>query len=121
MNPTAQMLPTSRDVWSKVVSAASLAEMEPKVRRTTRRYSCDGEIKVSGEIEDEPFRETWILLQVSMTGISARAPREVPDATKVTIRWQWGSQELLLRGRVMHSTQTVGGYKVGVRLDFPDA
>lgn len=121
MNPTAEMLPTSRDEWSRVVSAASLAEMEPKARRTARRYSCNGEIKISGEIDNEPFRETWNVLQVSMTGISARAPREIPDATKVAIRWRWESQDLFLRGRVVHSTQTIGGYKIGVRLDFPDA
>lgn len=121
MNPIVDSAPTTRDEWSKIVSAASLAEMEPKARRNTRRYPCSGEIKVSGEIDDEPFRGTWNLLQVSMTGISARADREVPDRMKVTIRWRWGSQDVFVRGRVMHSTQTVGGYKVGVRLEFPDA
>lgn len=121
MNLTTESTLTSRDEWLKFVSATSLSEMEPKVRRTTRRYPCDGEIKVTGEIDGEPFRGTWDLIQVSMTGISARASREVPDRMKVALRCRWGSQDLSLRGRVMHSTQTVGGYKVGIRLDFPDA
>lgn len=119
MNASIDCVPMTREVWVEIVSAISLAEMEPKMRRTTRRYSCDGEIKVSGVIDDVPFQSTWILMQVSVTGISARAMREIPDRMKVAIRWRWNGQEQLLHGRVMHCTQTIGGYKIGLRLDFP--
>jgi hypothetical protein len=119
MNASIESVSATREIWSKIVSTVSMAEMEPTMRRSTRRYSCSGEIKVSGEIDGEPFKQTWVLLQVSATGISARAHIEVPDRLKVAIVWRWQNQELLLSGRVMHSTQTVGGYKVGIRLNFP--
>jgi hypothetical protein len=119
MNAPVENSVTTREEWWKVFSDFAVAEQEPHYRRRSRRYPCEGEIKVEGEVDDEPFKQIWKILQVSEGGLMARSPREVPLETRVTVFWRRNERNLMMSGRVIHCTQTIGGYKVGIRLAFP--
>jgi len=64
--------------------------------------------------------QLWELWQVSPEGLTARAPREVPVDVRFALDVEINGETLCLRGRTMHCTQTIGGYKVGVRLIFDE-
>lgn len=118
MNAYTQVILTTRQEWWKIVSTYSRAEKEPKYRRVSRRYTCSGEIKVTGEIDDEPFRQTCALLQISAEGITARARQMIPNDIAIMIHWHRDEQDLVVLGKVVHCTQTIGGYKLGIQLEF---
>jgi hypothetical protein len=120
MNAPVENSVTTREEWWKVLSEFAAAEKEPTYRRKSRRYPCEGEIKVVGMMDDEPFKQIWKILQVSAGGLMARSPREVLQETRVTVFWRRNERNLMMSGRVIHCTQTIGGYKIGIRLAFPD-
>ncbi len=109
----------TKQEWLKIVVAFSRTNKKSEFRRTSGRYACTGEIKVLGEINDEPFKQTWSLMQLSAEGLTARSHLAIPEETHVSIHWHQGEQDLVLLGQVRHCTQTVGGYKVGIKLEFP--
>lgn len=106
--------------WVEVISKLCEPEVEPRYRRAHRRYPCNGEIKVWLTVDDCDTRQTWAMTQVSSEGISAIAPNEVPELVRVTIQWIQEHETIILKGRVRHCTQTIGGYKVGVQLSFSE-
>ena len=63
---------------------------------------------------------TAALLNASGGGLMLRSHEELPAGTKVLLRLPHADQLLEVAGRIMHSTTTVGGFKLGILLDFPD-
>ena len=60
------------------------------------------------------------VLDASTTGIMIRQREEMDVGTLVIVRAVLDDQDVAIAGQVMHCTQTVGGYKVGIELHFLD-
>jgi hypothetical protein len=61
------------------------------------------------------------VLQVSDDGLMVRCHHQIPIHTPVAIDARVGDAAVSLAGVVRHCTQTVGAYKIGIELFFPDA
>ncbi|MBI5763421.1 MAG: PilZ domain-containing protein [Planctomycetes bacterium] len=108
------------DEWLRRISAVVAPESEPVLRRSFRRYSVTGEVKAVGCRDDgTPFRRTWTLLQVSAEGLSIKSEEPLPVETQLELAVNIDGNPMPVRGTVVHCTQTLGGYKLGVRLHFP--
>jgi hypothetical protein len=105
---------------AEVVNTEVKTQGRARCRRSHQRYAADGEIKVTGQIDGEPLNELWDLRQVSLVGISARSSREIPERARLEFELCINGHLLRVEGEVKHCTQTVGGYKVGIRLLFDE-
>jgi hypothetical protein len=110
----------TNEQWNAAIAEFVDTEAEPKCRRSLRRYAVDGEIKVTGQIDGEPVKEVWELRQVSLAGMSARSSREILEEARLEFELCINGHVLRVKGEVKHCTQTIGGYKVGIRLFFDE-
>ena len=110
----------TNEQWNTAIAEMVNAEFEPRCCRSLRRYTVDGEIKVTGQVDGEPVSEAWDLHQVSLAGLSARSSREIPEGARLKLEVHINGQVLRVRGKVKHCTQTLGGYKVGIQLLFDE-
>lgn len=118
MASTTQAQYTTLEEWTDFLSRAVDARHEPLKRRKHRRYPFDGYVTIRGEYDGVSFKQIWTLRQVSLEGLMVLARHEMPLWIAVTIVLKWNNREYLLRGATCHCTQTVGGYKVGIQLQF---
>lgn len=119
MTASTQIKYTTRDQWLNFLEQVVEPTTEKCQRRQYRRYALNSYVTVYGEADGEAFRTTWALHQVSRGGMMAVARREFPVWIDVSIELAWDDRTMLLRGKIRHCTQTVGGYKIGVQLIFP--
>lgn len=106
--------------WLRRISAVVAPESEPVLRRSFRRYPVMGEVKASGCRDDgTQFKRTWTLLQVSAEGLSIKSEEHLEVQTPLDLAVNIDGNPMPVRGTVIHCTQTLGGYKLGVRLHFP--
>ncbi|MEE8170150.1 MAG: PilZ domain-containing protein [Phycisphaerae bacterium] len=106
--------------WKRILARIVAPEFERNMNRKFRRYAVPGEVTAHFVKEDREYKRSWPLLEVSAEGITAKAFDEIPSDTRVTIELDFDDQPHLLTGTVVHCTETLGGHKIGIRLDFPD-
>jgi hypothetical protein len=120
-SPT-EMTPLSRAAWHELLArSVQTPELEPPVRRRCRRYGVHmGSwciLYLSGE---RPAELRVKLLNAALDGVMVLSreavPEEIPALLVLTAD---EDDEHRLIGEIVHCTSTVGGYKVGVRLQFP--
>ncbi len=78
-------------------------------RREPRRIPPPG-LSVSLRVGDKLMRAS--VLNVGQNGLGLFAKMEIPDRT--TVQFRLSDKGEWLDGRVVHSTSTVGGYKIGL-------
>jgi hypothetical protein len=110
----------TRGDWNLLIEKLFQPEAEPKWRRQHRRYGAQGEIRATCMSEWEPKNHSWDLRQISGEGLTAGSPQEVPEDTLFALDIRVNDQTIRAKGRVKHSTQTIGCYKVGIELVFDD-
>ena len=110
----------TNEQWNTAIAKMVKGEFEPQYRRNFRRYTIDGEIRVTSQADGEPVSESWDLHQVTPVGLSARSSREIPEGARLKLEVHINGQVLRVRGKVKHCTQTIGGYKVGIQLLFDE-
>lgn len=111
---------TTRERWIEVLSLHSCVE-EPEYRRecSRRPLMFDG-VKLAFEESCRPVVRGGKLLNASPSGVMIRQYKEIQAHTLVMLSVALDEETLVLAGEVVHSTQTVGGYKVGIELRFTD-
>jgi hypothetical protein len=120
-DPGAVLGPVTYDQWTRILARNVSADFEPHSRRAHRRYTVRGELKATWTHDGEPYTRTWQLTEVSSRGLSAKSYQEIPHDVAVNLEINFDGAYVPLQGRVMHCTQTLGGFKIGIRLHFPDA
>ncbi|MBI5866004.1 MAG: hypothetical protein HZB38_16165 [Planctomycetes bacterium] len=90
--------------------------------RADQRYDIEwglAEVKVDGR-EREPNSPplTMTLLEVSPAGVMLRSFENYPRETSMSLHIWIGEDEVWVRGTVKHSTLTLGGFKLGLQLEF---
>jgi hypothetical protein len=110
-----------RDRWLEILSRCVSPEIEPPVRRKSRRYGVEsGVVRLLYQDEGVPVERTAPLREISTDGLMVKSHRRMQVGTAVWMTVTLENATFALVGRVAHSTQTVGGYKIGIRLTFPE-
>lgn len=117
-----QPQPITRERWAEVVAEYTPPLPEPLTRRRHHRGDTPGSAGVTftpdGGSPEEPIVAICNVLQISAEGLTLRSRQDIPPETQVAIDLRLGEQTLALSGQTVHSTGTVGAFKVGVKLKF---
>jgi hypothetical protein len=118
--PQQRSRPLSRSRWMAFIAEhGGLPDRLPLKRGGPRQTVGFGVAVLTFDGDRGPVSRTLPLLNVSPTGVMVKGQRRLPVHTKVRIELLVGDQTHELCGRVAHSTQTVGGYKIGIELNLP--
>ena len=120
VDPPEQLASVAHGRWLEIVSRYVSPETEPPVRRKYRRYGMVGVAQLSYQEDARPLTCTLSVLQISAEGLMLRSHKALPVGTPVQMEVTLEDEPLPLVGWVRHTTQTVGGYKIGVELQFPE-
>lgn len=111
----------TRQRWLQVLAQHAAPE-DLGIRRTDLRHSVEfGAARLT--FEDERGRSverSGRLLNISEGGLMLKQSRRIPIQTDLRIEVTLGDDTLALIGRVVHATETLGGFKIGVELQFTD-
>jgi len=109
---------TSRGDWEALV-AQHPEEVTPEHRRQDRRrYTPLGSARLVFKQDGRPQVRGGKVLNVSSRGMLVWQREDINWGTKVVVQARLGETDTLLFGHVAHCTETVGGFKVGVELQF---
>ena len=120
MNQAQQIRLLDEITWRRVLAKQVSGAMETHSRRNWRRYGIEGEVIAELILEGMTRRRTWALLQVAAGGLTVRTSEVISCGTAVHLQIQFDEEPLFCMGVTRHCTQTLGGYKVGIRLIFGD-
>ncbi len=111
----------TRQQWGEIVAAISGLPVRPGWRRRSRRRRLEnGEARLRFR-DDKTGREivrTVPVFEVGDGGMCVISHEPMTSDTRLKIEVHLRGEPLFLNGKVAHCTMTVGGYKVGVELDF---
>src|SRR5438477_13058629 len=110
----------TRGLWRAIVEGSVSAQFEPPARRNVRRYNIHGECMVHFSDDDGKRSFPLMLLNISLEGIMGRAAEEIMVDTPLDVHMPIEDHVFLIRGRIIHITSTLGGFKLGVRFRFDD-
>lgn len=105
--------------WSQFLKRAVAPEFEPRARRQFHRYPYQASAKVFYEAGGKTFKRTWRLLEVSLNGAMAKTHENVPVDTQLRMQLELDTGWFAFNATVIHCTQTLGGFKVGLSIQFP--
>ena len=111
-----------RERWKHFLGVVGGAEYIADVRRINRRYTTSGEAKVTFAADGDKHTRSLKLLDVALDGLTTRGNNEIAPGTHLVVELDHGldhDEDLLkMRGEVIHCTGTLGGFKIGISLDF---
>ncbi len=105
--------------WRRFVRRAIAPQPKSDVQRGAPRYPYCTEIKLTFEDDGRASTRSLTTLNISVTGLTAKGTLEIPMDSEVLLELSPEGSPFLVRGTVVHCTQTVGGYKIGIDLAFP--
>jgi hypothetical protein len=116
----------TRGEWVAILDRVVRPEIEPLPRRKYRRYSIEapsyGEARLIFRPARNPGAKPAIrsgpLLDISPAGMMVKMYSELPIGLHVAVQVMLDGARVALRGRVVHCTNTLGGFKVGIELQF---
>ena len=117
--------PITREDWLRILTIRVVPEAERLRKRRNRRYEVpDGLVKLVFTLETGVSRVAVVrtagLLQISKGGLMVKSHKPIPLGTGVAMDVNLGDHAFTILGRVKHCTGTLGGFKVGIRVQFPD-
>jgi hypothetical protein len=110
----------SRDYWRRYLKRAVTLQETRDARRSSRRYP----LSISGQIAFNAEHRTKqceiAILDVSTGGVEAVTKEDIPLHADVRIEMAPEGTPFAVLGRIVHSTPTLGGYRLGIELSFAD-
>ncbi|MBU0596180.1 PilZ domain-containing protein [Candidatus Bipolaricaulota bacterium] len=110
----------TRDYWRRYLKRAVTLQESRDARRSSKRYP----LSISGEItfkaEHRIKRGSIAILDVSAGGVEGLTKEDVPLQADIRIDMAPEGTVFAVLGRVVHSSPTLGGYKLGIELSFAD-
>lgn len=110
--------PATFQRWLRYLAENAEHDGAEQVKRGEPRMGVYGAAEVrlaSEEFGDKPVRGS--VLEASTQGLMLRSRERIPLHAKVTLTAYLDDETFALSGTVVHCTQTVGAYKVGIRLN----
>ena len=111
---------TTRQRWLELIAQYPEEMAVEHRRKHRRRQPALGTLELAFQRDNRPVKRTGKLLNASPTGVLVKQQEWIADHTLVLMRLLYDDAVIRLLGRVAHCTQTVGGYKVGIELEFAD-
>lgn len=113
--------PISQEQWHRFVVQVASKSTDHDPRRINPRepFQSYEDVKLNLQLAGEVEQRTARITEVSVGGVTCWTDAEVPVCVKVTFQFHPENEPIRLRGKIVHCTQTVGGYKVGIELEFP--
>ncbi len=116
----------TRGEWVAILSRTVRPAIEPLRKRKYRRYPVEppsyGEARISFSPTRDPSIKPVVrsgpLLDISPSGLMVKIYGDLPVSVPVMVQITLNGLRLALRGRIAHCTNTLGGFKVGVALQF---
>jgi hypothetical protein len=105
--------------WLEILSQQKHFEV-PEYRRQHPRHDIErGAVALVFEELGVSVVRTGIVLNASAVGLMIKQHKAIRTGTRVRVEAMLGDNPFLLTGRVVHSTPTTAGFKVGIELEFP--
>ncbi len=111
---------SARERWRQILTRVGGVGDELDARRTNARFPIDGEVKVTFAEEGDSHHRTLKMLNISCDGITAKGNNEIPEGTHLRVELDFDNITLNSDGEVIHCTDTLGGFKIGIRLALQD-
>lgn len=106
--------------WCTLLSQSVTPAIEMNIKRRYRRYNVSGDARGEIDCDGERLKRSWPLLEVSAKGLTLKSHEPLPAGSIATLEVNFDGHWHPLRGTVVHSTETLGGYKLGLKLIFRD-
>ena len=119
-----QYQPTTYEQWTQLVTQHGADAAASLLRRRQFRYYVQGPTRVAfskhADSGAASNARTCSVLDISNDGLMLRSQEQVPVRTPLAIELYFGDQTITAFGTVVHCTQTVGAFKIGVKLRFDE-
>ncbi len=120
---SAQLALTAETDWNAFLESIAKPRSGALHRRTEPRYEVlVGQVLLVYVVDTGMKRLTDSvvvpLMQVSQRGLMVRSPIEFDFNTRLAMELTYLRDAFCLLGRVKHCTNTVGGFKLGIMLEF---
>lgn len=119
-NPSNTLEPMTLRIWRAILEESLTPEPEPPVRRRVRRYPIQIPVHVYFHARGFQHEVTLNLTNVSNGGVMGKSPKEIAMDTLVQIHVPVEGRHFVVNGTVVHCTSTLGGYKLGIQLQFAE-
>ncbi|MFQ5412522.1 MAG: PilZ domain-containing protein [Phycisphaerae bacterium] len=106
--------------WRRFLLRAIAPQPKADIQRGAPRYPYCTEIKLTFDDAGHVSTRSLTSLNVSVSGITAKGGLEIPMDSEVLLEMNPEGVPFVVRGRIVHCTQTVGGYKIGIDLMFSE-
>jgi hypothetical protein len=110
----------TRAYWARFMKRAAEDAPVSEYRRENQRHTFENEGAVIVDWAGDETRCRFKILEISQDGVTGRVEEELPVRARVQFEFSPEGKPLLLKGRIVHCTQTVGGFKVGITLTLPE-
>lgn len=118
--PIEVLRPVTQGEWEKFVQQTESDNLDHDARRESPRKPIvcfdDIQLKIydSGEVTSRIVKIT----EISAGGVTCWTGEEVLEGARVQFIFAGEFRHWQFRGRIVHCTQTIGGFKVGIRIEF---
>ena len=114
--------PVTPEQWTQLVAEYGTGPAASLLRRRQPRYYVQGPTRVAfsrdADCSEGPNARTCSVLDISNDGLMLRSREQLPVHTPLAIELYFGDQTITVFAAVVHCTQTVGAFKIGVKLRF---
>ncbi|MCG8404880.1 MAG: PilZ domain-containing protein [Phycisphaerales bacterium] len=108
----------TEDYWERFLRRTVETQFKPDVKREVPRYPYQGEAKlIIVDGEDSSTRRLSVV-NISLEGLTAKGNTEIPIGTKAFVEMNPEGTPFVMAGEIVHCTETLGGFKIGIRLNF---
>ena len=104
--------------WKRFLKRTVAPEHKSDIQRAEPRYPLSGETKVSFEDAGETSVRRLALLNASQDGLTTKGQTPIVLDTQVVLEMNPEGTPFAIHGRIIHCTETVGGFKIGIELRF---
>lgn len=109
---------STRDQWLAFVQEVNELPIRCAPHRNEERNPLQLEVQLRFDDDGILVRRRLILNNVSNSGMMLKGDTELTPGTRLVAEVNPDGVPFYVAGVVMHCTQTVGGYKIGVNLQF---
>ncbi len=109
---------TPGESWRQILLRVGGAGDDFDARRTNARFPIDGDVKVAFIRDGDQHHRMLKMINISVQGITAKGNNEIPEGTRLEVELEFDGITLQTDGEVVHCTDTLGGFKIGIRLDL---
>src|SRR5262245_30545824 len=110
----------TEEFWREFVALRVEVKFRKEYRRRNVRFVTMGDARAFFERDGRQISTGVDLMELSGKGMGIRAPSHIPPETIVLVRFNDVEPPFAVKGRVMHSTGTLGGHKIGIEILFAE-